>query len=198
MNTTLLTNGYIPSSQPYGDAPWNHNGIENVTPIPAGSVDWILTEIRTGTASSTIVATRAAFIMSDGSIADLDGSSQLHFPGIVPGNYYIVLHHRNHLSVMSASAVTLSGGSSTLYDFSTGSGQFYGTAGAIDLGSGVWGMYGGEGNYSGIVTIADRNAAIAERDAVGYNDRDYNLSGIVTISDANLSLTNRDAASQVP
>ncbi len=196
MSTSI--NAILPKDQPYSGSPWNYSGSESVASIPSGVVDWILVELRTGSSSDTKVANRAAFLKSNGSIVDLDGSNQVHFSGIEDGNYYLVVHHRNHLAVMSANAQALSEGSSTLYNFTTGSGQFYGTGGAKDLGSGVWGMYGGEGNYSGIVSIADRNAAISERDAVGYNDRDYNLSGIVTISDANLALINRDAATQVP
>ncbi len=198
MSTTLLTNGYIPLTQPYNISPWYYSGNESVSAIPAGTVDWILVELRTGTTPSTTVTTRAGFLKSDGRVVDLDGNSPLRMPGEETGNYYVVIHHRNHLSVMSSSAVSLSNTGSTLYDFTTGSSQYYGTGGARDLGSRVWGMYGGEGNGSGIMTVADYNAALAERDVVGYNDRDYNLSGIVSINDANLSLVNRDVATQVP
>ncbi len=198
MTTALSSEGHLPSNQPYNANPWNYTGQESLPDVPDNVVDWILIEFRSGIEASSKVSERAAFLKSDGLISDLDGTSPLGLDDIEPGDYYLVIHHRNHLSVMSASAVGLSSSSSNLYDFSTGSGQFYGTGGAKDLGSGVWGMCGGEGNYSGIITIADRNAALTERDAVGYNDRDYNLSGIVTISDANLSLLNRDAATQVP
>ena len=61
----------------------------------------------------------------------------------------------------------------------------------------VYGMFAGEGNDSGIISIADANVALSNRDAVGYEVSDYNLSGIVTISDVNLSDSNRDAATKV-
>ena len=65
-------------------------------------VDWVLVELRTGTAAGTKVATRAAFLKSDGTIVDTDGTSPVQFTGLSAGNYYIVIRHRNHLAIMSA------------------------------------------------------------------------------------------------
>ncbi len=198
MDTILYLKSYLPLNQPYDGNPWNYPGSETVTTIPANVVDWVLFELRTGVAASTQISQRAVFLKSDGSLVDLDGISPVKFYDVSEGDYYLVVHHRNHLSVMSSTLVPLSNESISSYDFSTAISQYYGTGSAKEISPGVWGMHGGEGNYSGIITIADRDAAISERDAVGYNDRDYNLSGIVTISDANLSLLNRDAATEVP
>ena len=54
-------------------------------------VDWVLVELRTGTASDTKVAERAAFLKSDGTIVDTDGSSPVTFSGLSDGNYYVVI-----------------------------------------------------------------------------------------------------------
>jgi len=196
MLTTLLANNYIPLNQPYSVSPWNYSGNENTTAIPENVVDWILVELRTGTDTTSKIAERAAFLKNDGSVVDLDGVSNVRFENVISGEYYIVIHHRNHLSVMSSAPILLSA-SPQLYDFTTGPDKFYGTDSAVELESGIWGLYAGEGNYSGIITIADRNDALSERDQVGYSDRDYNLSGIVTMSDVNLSLENRDANTKV-
>ena len=64
-----------------------------------------MVQLRTGTAASTAVATRAAFLMSDGSIHDIDGSNHVNFIGLSTGSYYIVVIHRNHLAVMSHNPV---------------------------------------------------------------------------------------------
>ncbi len=48
---------------------------------------------------------RAGLLKSDGTIVDLDGESPLRF-NVPPGDYYIKVEHRNHLSVMSATAIT--------------------------------------------------------------------------------------------
>ena len=198
MLTTLQSSGYIPLSQPYSGAPWNYTGTESVTSIPVHIVDWVLVELRSSTEASSTVATRAAFLKSDGSVVDLDGSSPVKFE-TAAGEYYICIHHRNHLSIMSASTHSISS-SSALYDFTASLDSAYtsGTAAMKDLGGGVYGMFSGDGNHSGIVTIADRNDAFLLRDGVGYLDEDYNLSGIVTISDVNEAFLNRDASTQVP
>ncbi|MCP5061192.1 MAG: hypothetical protein GY936_01850, partial [Ignavibacteriae bacterium] len=64
-------------------------------------------EIRTSTESSSMVAQRAGFILSDGSIVDIDGSSAIKFEGVSDSDYYIVVKHRNHKSIMSSTAVSL-------------------------------------------------------------------------------------------
>ena len=73
---------------------------ESVGIIPSSDiVDWVLVELRVGTATSA--GMRAAFLKNDGTIVDLDGTSPVEFDGISSGNYYIVVKHRNHLAVMS-------------------------------------------------------------------------------------------------
>ena len=100
----------------------------------------MLVELRTGTASGTKVATRAAFLKSDGTIVDTDGSSPVSFTGLSAGNYYAVVRHRNHLAIMTASAIPLSS-SSELYNFTTAQTQAY-TTGTNPMkaltGSGFW------------------------------------------------------------
>ncbi len=86
MTTALNYGGYLQTSatsQPYNIAPWNYSGIESVTTIPAGVVDWVLIELRSGTDSASTVARRAAFIKSNGDIVDIDGVSPVNFSGIL-------------------------------------------------------------------------------------------------------------------
>jgi hypothetical protein len=57
MTASLNTAGYLPTSQPYSGLPWSHSGTESVaagffTANPT-IVDWILVDLRTGTASGT-------------------------------------------------------------------------------------------------------------------------------------------------
>ncbi len=94
-----------------------------MTAIPNASVvDWVLLEFRETTGdvytadASTIVAQQAAFLLSDGSIVGLDGSSEVVVPTAFTDNLYVVVYHRNHIRVMSASALTMVGGI-YVYDF---------------------------------------------------------------------------------
>jgi hypothetical protein len=97
MTTSLNSAGKIPVHHPFNDTLdiWNYTGSERLYNLPADIVDWVIVELRTGTAANTTVGKLAALLKCDGSIFDLDGTSQVKFKGIVPGNYYIVVSHRN-------------------------------------------------------------------------------------------------------
>ena len=195
MSTTLNASGYIPEDQPYNTAPWNYNGGEAVTSIPAGVVDWVLLELRSD--FTTQVSRRAAFLLSDGSVVDLDGVSSVKFPTVTPGDYYVVIRHRNHLAVMTADKVTLSG-LPTLYDMSSDLLKAYGTNAMKDLGGGAFGLYTGDGNRDGFVTSTDFNIFNPKftSAASGYEYSDWNLDGLVTSTDFNFFNPNFTTAKQ--
>jgi len=195
MSTTLNTSGYIPLSQPYNTTPWNYTGTESVASIPAGVVDWVLLELRSNL--TTQVSRRAAFLLSDGSVVDLDGVSNVKFPGVAPGDYYTVVRHRNHLAIMTANPITLSF-SPFLYDFSTAQTQAYGTNAMKDLGGGYFGLYTGDGNRDGFVTSTDFNVFNPKftSAASGYEYSDWNLDGLVTSTDFNFFNPNFTTAKQ--
>lgn len=100
MNASLT----LPTTSPYTEDQ------ETVTSIPAiqGNqvVDWVLVELRDETDESIILESQSAFILQDGSIVDLDGSSPVQFSQPGGTSYYISVKHRNHLSVMSATPVS--------------------------------------------------------------------------------------------
>ena len=188
MNTTLNSKGLIPMSQPYNSSPWNYTGTENVDSIPAQVVDWILVELRK--TDTTIIKTRAAFLKSDGTITDLDGTSFVEFTDILPDSYYITIKHRNHLSVMSAASIMLTD-NILVYDFTTDSSQFYGgsfAARELETGStGVWGMIASDGNSDGFINVLDLNLAWRPENGLEeYLKGDYNLDGYVNAIDKNL------------
>lgn len=188
MNTALLTNGVIPLAQPYSGAPWNYAGTENVSSIPANVVDWVLVELRTGTAAATMVGQRAGFLLNDGTIVDLDGTTLLEFTnGLTAGNYYIVVSHRNHLAIMSATAQLLDA-NSVLYNFTTAKSQSFfdpllGSFQVKDLTAGNWGMFGGNGNGDGIVFTPDYQLYLQQRTQYGYKSADYDMNATVFTPD---------------
>ncbi len=71
-----------------------------------GVVDWVVVELRTGTAASTKIERQAALVLSDGNIVSFeDQTIAPNFNNIDPGQaYYVVIYHRNHFPVMTASA----------------------------------------------------------------------------------------------
>ena len=181
MNTGLRTAGYIPKAQPYNGAPWSYAGSESVDSIPADVVDWILVELRSGTSANTKVATRAAFLKSNGAIVDLDGISGLGFPGLEPGPYYIVLRHRNHLAAMTSTPVLLSAVSAQ-YDLTTGPDKYYGSEAKILTGD-VYGLYAGDVTGNGAVVLAQELTVVRANNLQQRYDRsDVNMNGAVVLS----------------
>ena len=165
MNNTLNANSLIPlsSEAAYTSATYNYIA-SNVTSIPnADIVDWVLVELRdAATPAAALPATKLAgwpkafFIKADGSIVGLDGTS---LPSIgnpaVANNLYIVVIHRNHIAVMSATGISLTG-SSYLYNFSTAITQAYGdAAGYKQIGTGVFGMVSGDADADGNISVLD-------------------------------------------
>lgn len=194
MTTTLNSEGYIPLTQPYNTAPWNYPGTESVSGIPSGVTDWVLLELRSTT--TTIKTRRAAFLKSDGQIVDLDGSSPVRFAARA-NFYYVVVWHRNHLAIMSATAILLKMVPSQ-YDFSTGQNKAYGTDPMKDLGSGVFGMIGGDADLDSDIDQDDWDIILEDRNKEGYLYTDINLNGITTIADNNICNDNFGKNTKVP
>ncbi len=196
MTNQLNTNGYIPLEQPYTDS---YDGAERVNSIPNSEiVDWILVELRNGITGTSTAKMRAAFLKSDGKIVDLDGVSPVSFSGLNEGNYYLVVHHRNHLSIMSANQISLTNNLTYIYDFTSGIDKYYGTEGAVELGNGVWGMWSGDTDGSGTVDASDRNSTWNNRNKTGYENSDVGLNGVVDAADRNKTWNNRNRTSAVP
>jgi hypothetical protein len=201
MTTSLNTSHLIPltSDSAYPIATYTYSA-SVVGSIPNSSiVDWVLLELRTGTGSETKVASRAAFLKSDGTIVETDGTSPVSFPGLSPGNYYVVIRHRNHLVIMTASAISLSS-NSTLYDFTTSLSQAYtsGTDPMVALSGGGFGMIAGDGNNSTIITAADVTPIISNLNNSIYNGADINMSAIVTAADVTKIISNLNKSTNVP
>ncbi|MBK8455218.1 MAG: cadherin repeat domain-containing protein [Thiofilum sp.] len=115
MFDSLRTLNLIPSTQPYSMVPFNYAGTEQAnvallsTTGAEALVDWVLVELRDATTPTIVLATQAALLQRDGDVVTADtGSVDLTFASLTAGNYYVTLRHRNHLGVMSASALPLS------------------------------------------------------------------------------------------
>jgi hypothetical protein len=122
-------------------------------------VDWVLVEIRDAQNSSqatpsTKVGTRAAILLNNGQITDVNGGN-LKLNISYDHHAYIVIYHRNHIAIMSASPPFNDDGVLT-YNFASSSGQVYGgSQGYKELFPGKWGMAGGDGNSDGLVDQDD-------------------------------------------
>ena len=185
MATTLNTNSWIQLTQPYGGTPWNYTGTEQVSEIPTGVVDWVLVELRQAASpdlatSETILNKRAAFVKSNGSVVDLDGSSPVSFDNLsvtAGNNLYVVIRHRNHLAIMSANAAVLTGGVYN-YDFTTGINQTYGGENGFKQVGSAFVMVAGDIYQDGGIWVDDYNDWASEFGATdGYFKSDLDMDG---------------------
>ncbi len=205
-NLNADINSYLPLSQPFDIPIWNYSGTESVAAIPnANVVEWVLVDVRDAfsvalATPATSVAKQAAFILQDGSIVGLDGSSNLEFDIAISQNMYVAIWQRNHLGIISNNALPSAGGVYT-YDFTTSINQVYGsTAGHKQLSPGVWGMYGGDGDHNGTINGNDKASAWESAAGTkGYLFGDYNLDGEAKNQDKDdVWLPNQNRVSQVP
>ncbi|GAB3022968.1 cadherin-like domain-containing protein [Spirosoma pulveris] len=133
MRDDLRSKKFLPLREPYsamGGARFTHvNGgggetmPASVTALNAGTgdavVDWVFVELRNPANMSAVVTTRSALVQRDGDVVlASDGVSPLSFSGLTANSYYVSVKHRNHLGVMTATAVPLST-TGTLVDFTT-------------------------------------------------------------------------------
>ncbi len=194
MSTELKTNNYIPLTSPYSQDP------RTVDSIPTGVVDWVLVELRSSANGGDTIGYKSAFLRSDGKIVGDDGNTEQIIIDVPPASYYIAIRHRNHLAAMSNLSVSLDDNSTppTLYNFTAGSSQFYGTGGAKEVEPGIWGMWAGDADADGQVNAADRNETWNFRNQVGYLMQDVDLDGQVNAADRNITWNNRNLISLVP
>jgi len=180
MRTDLLSLNLIPTKNPFEAPPWNYSGQDSVESIPSNIVDWVLLELRINETDKRYV--RAAFLKNDGYLVDSDGLSSVNLHNINEGKYFVVIHHRNHLSVMSSSTIDISE-IPDFYDFTTSNTQAYGTNAMVNLGGGIFGLYAGDSNKSGIITAADKSGINSNLLIQDYLNSDTNLSGTVDQDD---------------
>jgi hypothetical protein len=213
MNTGL--NGILPLNQPFNPAlpyfgnpmpDWYYTGTESVPAIPNSNIaDWVLVELRDawnadGAVKATMISQMPGFILSNGTIVGLDGTSALQYNGQVYNSLFPVIYQRNHIAVMSASQAGYSAGSFT-YNFTTGEGQVYGGASAHkELAPGVWGLRTGDGNGDGEVLDSDKdNLWEIQAAQTGYLPSDYNMNAQSDNTDKNdWWLPNLGSSSGVP
>ena len=194
LDGTLMKTGihaYIPLSQPYIAGTWNYYGTEVLGAIPASMVDWVLVELRQAPSpdlatSSTILAKRAALLMSNGSIVDLDGTNPVRFDDhfVAGGNHlYVVIRHRNHLSIMSATGASMVNGVYN-FDFTTGLEQTYGNGTGYKSVGSMFAMVAGDVDKDGSIYVSDYSAWAANFGRKnGYYDFDIDMDGTSYVSD---------------
>jgi len=189
----LRVAGYLPTSSPYADgltcdlAVFNDGGLNGTGNTSDNIIDWIWVELRDKNDSTNIIAGQSALIQKDGDIVSVDGISNLVFD-VNSDQYYILINHRNHLGILTANTVSLSG-TTTQLDFSTNPLLLVGGENAVyDFGTGYYAMYAGDYDNNGQVQNSDLNEVLNYLGLANYSSADLNMNGQVQNSDINLIL----------
>ncbi|TDH18327.1 hypothetical protein EXU57_23505 [Segetibacter sp. 3557_3] len=186
MSTLLNSSGVLQnyaSSQPYNNSTFNYSGTERVSggffAAHTDIVDWVLVELRNSSSPSTVVARRAGLLRSDGLIVDTDGSTtRILFAGVPSGGYYVVVKHRNHLSIRSSQVIDFNSGSGH-FDFTTSGYNCYQNMGyfsSVHMGN-AWTMRGGNANMNNNVKY---NGPLNDQDRIQNGALGGSLTGVVS------------------
>jgi len=197
MRTDLNAAEIIPLDQPY-EAVAPKSVAADYFSVNTNIVDWVWLELRTGTAASTSVFKEAFLLGNDGWLINPSGSSDLGLNGIADGDYYVVIGHRNHLSIMSNALHSLNGSDLLSVDFTSDMASMHSINAdpAEELAPGVFGMWSGDATGNGEVKYTasgnDRveilNVAGGPTPfdtASGYFIEDINLDGLVKYAGSN-------------
>ncbi|MEO8588214.1 MAG: zinc-dependent metalloprotease family protein [Flavobacteriales bacterium] len=200
MTDSLRDNNLIPLSEPYsamGYANTAGGGGETTTAGvlattgPNAVVDWVRIELRLANDPTSLVASRHALVQRDGDVVAANGAALLTF-GLAPGNYYVVVRHRNHLGAMTLAAVNFTGPTPTV-DFRSAATNTYGTNARKTIGSAMvlWAgnvlidapppiqlKYVG-GNNDRDPILAEIGGSVPTNTVTGYLVTDVNMDGIV-------------------
>lgn len=187
---------YIPRNHPYTVAPYNYTGSEALYSIPANMVDWVLVSAATAQTNASVVETRAGILNQDGTITDVaTGSTGLNFFNLGTGNYYFIVRHRNHLSVVTTTSFTVP--NAVLYSLSTSS------TNQKQVETGIYALKAGNANNNDLSTKAlpagasyNKNMLINSNDFTvwkasnpivnKYEPADFNLDKLVNSNDFTL------------
>ncbi len=188
MRTDL--NSFIPLAQPYSGAPYNYNGTETVSSVPANMVDWVLLEMRSAeldltssSRQSVTIERKAGLLLDNGDIVAMDGISPVTFDSLHNEvRYNICIRHRNHLDIVSE--FCMEAGPSIGYDFTSGVGQAFGGAQQFLSSDGKAMMFGADYNANGNIQNTDYDAWKVNSAVLNvYDILDGNLDGVIQTTD---------------
>lgn len=196
MNADLESKNLIPLHQPYNTLPWSYKGNETVEIIPDGVVDWILVELSKAPDETSVTNRQACFLNTNGYVIDINNREGITLNVHKNEKYYIIVHHRNHLSVISAIPLILSGNVS--YDFTESDASAYGVSSLVELGDGIYGVPTGDCDGNGIINSMDFKAIAENIFDKGYNNCDLDMNGVVNVLDYGQTNINISKKSYIP
>ncbi|MBL7984605.1 MAG: delta-60 repeat domain-containing protein, partial [Flavobacteriales bacterium] len=142
MNGALRSNGLLPVAEPYTALGMNPDpqvyGGDHLDLIvgsgPNAFIDWVMLELRSAANPQQLVYVRMCMLQNDGDIVETQPIGPVRFP-VPPGDYYLVLKHRNHLGVMTATPLpVVADGVVHIVDFTQPGTACFGTNARVNSG----------------------------------------------------------------
>ncbi|WP_422107519.1 BspA family leucine-rich repeat surface protein [Winogradskyella sp.] len=183
MRDDLRVAGMMPVTSPYSDGLTIDNSVLTTTDSNA-IVDWVWVELRNELTNTTIIDSQSALLQRDGDVVDVDGTSPVTFTQSA-GNYHVVVKHRNHIGVITATPVALNS-TATLIDFTNPIGVEGGTNSVVLLANGLYGMYTGDYDGNAQIQNTDANAVVQLIGSSGYDEADMDINTQVQNTDVNV------------
>ena len=213
---TLPASNLLPLTDPYRTATYSTSfpHVANATAETIASsvlndkvtasknvVDWVYLELRnTSAVPTTVLQTRSALLLRDGSIVDVDGVSSVYFKNVDAGTFNVAVRHRNHLGLRTGTAASLALLSSpAVTDLTTNANTLSGF-GAL-LATGVYGMYAGNVNLNTNVRVSGGSPALSDIEQLKvimgalpiinnvYSPGDVHMNRVVRISGGSTTLS---------
>lgn len=174
MNDDLRNTDIIPTISPYIDGATCDASVFNITGNNA-IIDWVWIEIRDSSDSITVIAETSALLQADGDVVATDGISVVNI-NASSGSYYVMVSHRNHLGVLTANPISLSG-STTVLDLTANSVLVTGgTNGIANMGDGNYALFAGDYDGNGQIQNSDVIGSLPFIGLSGYLNADIDMN----------------------
>jgi len=202
MSDALRANALVPLTEPYSDAGYVAVGsAAHLTTWPSvldhtgwtAVVDWVWLELLSSGDTSTVVAARAALLLRNGTVVDVDGVSPVDMNCGAGNAYFLRVRHRNHLSATVATPHVLSD-FPTVIDLSLPSTILFGTDAEKEIAN-VRMLWPGDVTHNGIVKYVGAGndgdpiligvgGVVPTATSTGYSNADVNMDGIIKYAGA--------------
>lgn len=206
LKNDLAVKNLIPTNQPFKETPWLYEGEESMESIGTNVVDWVLVAVRDRNNPATILAQQAALVSITGHLLNMEQEIELVFKDLPSGEYYVSIHHKSHLAILSSQVVTFIAmdneiDSVPLYSFANAEEKAMGDKQLKRLHPEVshFGMYAGDFDQNNIINSTDFNLWKQKGATVDeYLAMDGDGNGIINSLDYNLWVSNRSKVGNVP
>ena len=168
--------------------------------LPAQPIsDWINISLRDANDLSQDVTSVSAFLLTDGTICDVEGNSYVRFKNLIKSSYYVVVSHRNHVMIRSDQQYTLSTSPTavTVLDLTKKENIYLNNV--ISLGNGLFGMYAGDCDQNSLVNVKDLNDEVIKKMGIsaGYHAGDVDFNMLINNLDKNVVRQNGGVSASI-